>query len=53
MGETPLSGFLTSSLKALTLPGGVVRAGVTVQGFTDPKHTVVVQPQLFTAFWEV
>lgn len=32
MGETPLLGFLTSSLKALALPGGAVRAGVTRAG---------------------
>lgn len=32
MGETPLLGFLTTSLKALTLPGGAVRAGVTRAG---------------------
>lgn len=28
MGEMPFLGFLTSSLKALTLPGGAVPAGV-------------------------
>lgn len=33
MGETPLLGFLTSSLKALTLPGGAVPAGVIHAGF--------------------